>query len=149
MPELPEVEVTRLGLMPLVNLKVSDVIIRNPSLRWPVNSKLPQILKNQVLKKIGRRGKYILAEFSEGTLICHLGMSGSIRIVSKKNLPKKHDHVDIIFKSNINNILRYIDLRRFGSIIWTSEEPSDHPLIKFLGPEPLTQEFNCDYLFNM
>ena len=147
MPELPEVEVTRLGLRPLLNLSVSRLVIRNYSLRWPIDSELPKLLKNQVLLDLSRRGKYILAKFTRGTLIIHLGMSGRLCIVSSEEILNKHDHVDIHFKEN-NLILRYRDPRRFGSILWTEEDPHKYKLIKNLGPEPLNAEFNAKYLFS-
>jgi len=147
MPELPEVEITRLGLEPLLNYKVSKVIIRNSSLRWPVNKSLQKILIGMKLISLKRRGKYILAEFPNGTLIIHLGMSGHLCIVSKDKEIKKHDHVDIVFDNVEHKILRYNDPRRFGCILWTNENPLDHKLIKHLGPEPLTNNFNSDYLF--
>jgi len=146
MPELPEVEVTRLGLQPLLNLSIVRVVIRNYSLRWPINSALPKLLKNQTLLDLSRRGKYILAKFTSGTLIIHLGMSGRLCIVSFGEPLNKHDHIDIQFKEN-NLILRYRDPRRFGSILWTEEDPYDHKLIKNLGPEPLNSEFDAKYLF--
>ena len=145
MPELPEVEVTRLGLKPLLNLNVEMVVIRNYSLRWPINPALPKLLKNQTLLDLSRRGKYIFAKFARGTLIIHLGMSGRLCIVSSDELLKKHDHVDIQFKEN-NLILRYRDPRRFGSILWTEEDPNNHKLIKNLGPEPLNKDFDAKYL---
>ena len=147
MPELPEVEVTRLGLKPLLNLNVKQVVIRNYSLRWPINPSLPKLLKNQTLLDLSRRGKYILAKFTSGTLIIHLGMSGRFCIVSPSEVLNKHDHVDVQFKEN-NLILRYRDPRRFGSILWTEEDPYNHKLIKNLGPEPLNEEFDAKYLFN-
>ena len=146
MPELPEVEVTRLGLKPLLKNKVGKVVIRNYSLRWPINSKLPELLKNQTLLDLNRRGKYILAKFASGTLIIHLGMSGRLCIVPSGEVLNKHDHVDIQFKKN-NLILRYRDPRRFGSILWTEEDPYSHKLIKNMGPEPLNEEFDAKYLF--
>jgi|TARA_B110000037_G_scaffold222497_2_gene297620 formamidopyrimidine-DNA glycosylase len=145
-PELPEVEVTRLGLKPLLRSKVGKVIIRNYSLRWPIHSKLPELLKNQTLLDLSRRGKYILAKFTSGTLIIHLGMSGRLCIVSTSEALNKHDHVDIQFKQN-KLILRYRDPRRFGSFLWTEEDPYSHKLIKNLGPEPLNDEFDAKYLF--
>ena len=145
MPELPEVEVTRLGLRPLLKLNVEKVVIRNYSLRWPINSSLSEVLKNQTLLDLSRRGKYILAKFTSGTLIIHLGMSGRICLVSHEESLNKHDHLDIQFKKN-NLILRYHDPRRFGSIIWTEDDPYSHKLIKNLGPEPLKKEFNAEYL---
>ena len=146
MPELPEVEVTRLGLKPLLSLSVKQIVIRNYSLRWPINPKLPQILKKQTLLNLDRRGKYILAKFSDGTLIIHLGMSGRLCIVSDRELLNKHDHVDIVFKEK-NLILRYRDPRRFGSILWTEKDPYSHKLIKNMGVEPLDDKFNTEYLY--
>ena len=146
MPELPEVEVTCLGLKPLLMHSVKEVVIRNYSLRWPINSKLPQILKKQTLLDLNRRGKYILARFSQGTLIIHLGMSGRLCIVSNSEQLNKHDHVDIVFKED-NLILRYRDPRRFGSILWTEKDPYSHKLIKNMGIEPLDDKFNTDHLY--
>ena len=146
MPELPEVEVTRIGLKPLLTCKIQKVTIRNYSLRWPIDPKLPKLLKYQILLDLSRRGKYILAKFTEGTLIIHLGMSGRLCIVSSDEPVNKHDHVDIFFK-NDDLILRYRDPRRFGSILWTEQDPYNHKLIKNMGPEPLSDEFNADYLF--
>jgi len=146
-PELPEVEVTRLGLKPLLKLKVGRVVIRNHSLRWPIDSGLPKLLKNQILLDLSRRGKYILAKFTSGTLIIHLGMSGRLCIVSPDKLLNKHDHVDIHFNER-NLVLRYRDPRRFGSILWTEIDPYIHKLIKNLGPEPLNEEFGAKYLFS-
>tara|TARA_B100000780_G_scaffold90012_1_gene62155 strand:- start:1363 stop:2181 length:819 start_codon:yes stop_codon:yes gene_type:complete len=148
MPELPEVEVTRLGLTPLLNLKINQVIIRNYSLRWPILPNLKKILINQVLRKLSRRGKYILAELTSGTLIIHLGMSGRICITKKNEPPKKHDHVDIIFGDSEKVIMRYRDPRRFGSIHWTEKNPYEHKLIKKLGPEPLSDKFSVEYLYH-
>ena len=147
MPELPEVEITRLGLQPLINHKVSKVVIRNSSLRWPVNKSLQKILIGMKLISLKRRGKYILAEFPNGTLIIHLGMSGNICIASKDREIKKHDHIDIIFGNVEHKILRYNDPRRFGCVLWTDENPLDHKLLKNLGPEPLSSDFDADYLF--
>jgi len=147
MPELPEVEITRLGLEPLINYKVSKVFIRNSSLRWPVNKSLQKILIGMKLISLKRRGKYILAEFPNGTLIIHLGMSGHLCIVPKDREIKKHDHVDIVFDNEGHKILRYNDPRRFGCILWTEDSPLDHKLIKNLGPEPLTNDFDGEYLF--
>lgn len=148
MPELPEVEVTRLGLIPLLNLKINKVIIRNYSLRWPIPQSLKDILIDQVLIKLSRRGKYILAKFTSGTLIIHLGMSGRVCIIEKDELPKKHDHVDLIFGDSKKIVMRYRDPRRFGSMHWTENNPFQHKLIKNLGPEPLSDDFNTEYLFH-
>ncbi|MDB4041806.1 bifunctional DNA-formamidopyrimidine glycosylase/DNA-(apurinic or apyrimidinic site) lyase [Methylophilaceae bacterium] len=147
MPELPEVEITRLGLKSLINYKVSEVVIRNSSLRWPVDRSLHKILIGRKLISLKRRGKYILAEFPNGTLIIHLGMSGHLCIVSKDREIMKHDHVDIVFDNVSHKIVRYNDPRRFGCILWTEKNPLKHKLLDNLGPEPLSSDFDVDYLF--
>lgn len=141
MPELPEVETTRLGISPHVTGQIiTDVIIRNKKLRWPITATLKKDLLNQSFQTIDRRGKYLLCYTNHGCMIIHLGMSGSLCIVDKQNKPKKHDHVDILFASR--KILRFHDPRRFGSILWTRKDPLQHKLIKHLGPEPLSKDFN-------
>ena len=146
MPELPEVEVTRLGLIPLLNKTICKVDVRNHSLRWPINKNLPKILKNQQLVELKRRSKYILAKFTNGTLIIHLGMSGHLSILPLTSQIQKHDHVDFIFH-NDGPILRYTDPRRFGSILWTQNNPMEHKLLFNLGPEPLDNDFDANYLY--
>lgn len=148
MPELPEVETTRRGIAPhLIQQKVAQVVIRNAKLRWPIPAHLDTQLQKQVIKAINRRGKYLLLEFSKGTLIIHLGMSGSLRILSQPIAPDKHDHVDLILTNG--SYLRFTDPRRFGCFLWTSENPALHSLLKKLGPEPLTSSFNGQYLFQI
>src|SRR5689334_14023299 len=97
MPELPEVETTRRGLLPLVGQTIQKVIVRNPSLRWPIPDHLTQTLPNQQLLELTRRAKYILARFETGTLILHLGMSGRICLLKQDEPAEKHDHFDIHF----------------------------------------------------
>jgi formamidopyrimidine-DNA glycosylase len=147
MPELPEVETTRQGIAPHIEGKqVSEVIIRQAQLRWPITPEISKHLPRKKLRRVHRRGKYLLLEFSHGHLLIHLGMSGSLRIINPAlDNPQKHDHVDIIFSGNIG--LRFHDPRRFGSILWTSEEPAQHRLLSALGPEPLSEHFSADYLF--
>ncbi len=147
MPELPEVEITCIGLKPILQKSISNIIIRNPSLRWPIPSHLKKTLPNQKILFIKRRAKYILVQFEKGTLMIHLGMSGRLEILDKEIPPKKHDHVDITFH-NSKNILRYTDPRRFGSIFWIDGDIKDHFLISRLGPEPLESLFTGDYLFS-
>lgn len=145
MPELPEVETTLQGIKRHLNKnKVADIIIRYPTLRWPIPSHLPNLIINQRVKNISRRGKYILFEFTTGTMILHLGMSGRVRVLSEKLPPQKHDHVDIIFDNN--KYLRFTDPRRFGALLWSSGDPNTHALLAHLGPEPLTKDFDADYL---
>ena len=146
MPELPEVETTLRGIEPHILGKViSSVIVRQPSLRWPVPvSLIKKKLHNKKIDNIGRRGKYLILTISNESLIIHLGMSGSLRISQKEDL-KKHDHIDICFQDG--TILRYCDPRRFGCFLW-SDDPDSHFLLKDLGPEPLGNSFSGEYLFN-
>lgn len=144
MPELPEVETTRLGLIPLVNQTVANVVIRNGSLRWPIPALLPDLLNGQTLRALTRRAKYILAHFDHGVLLLHLGMSGRISLLAQDELPQKHDHFDICFTSG--QILRLRDPRRFGAVLWAGKNPQEHMLLKVLGPEPLSEVFTGQYL---
>lgn len=146
MPELPEVETTRRGIQPhILNKKVRNVVVRNGALRWPVPSTLAEHITGRKVEAVGRRGKYLLLTFSNGTLIWHLGMSGSLRMITDKQPPGKHDHVDVEFSGGI--VLRYNDPRRFGSVLWTEQPVEAHSLIAHLGPEPLTDAFDGEYLF--
>ena len=147
MPELPEVETTKKGIQPyLENSTITGVIIRQFSLRWPIANDLADVLTNQIINRVSRRAKYLLIEFDKGTLMIHLGMSGSLRILDKlgQGILGKHDHIDIELSNGY--ILRYNDPRRFGSVLWTSDPISQHKLIAHLGPEPLLKEFNAEYL---
>ncbi len=146
MPELPEVETTRRGIEPhILKQQVSEVIVRQGNLRWPVSAELRTQLPGQRITRVGRRGKYLLLETPAGVILVHLGMSGSLRISSKKSELKKHDHVDIIFKNG--DILRYHDPRRFGCILWAGQQPFKHVLLAHLGPEPLDVDFSAEYLY--
>lgn len=144
MPELPEVETTRRGLLPLVNQTVSQVVIRNPSLRWPIPAHLIDTLKHQTLLELSRRAKYILAKFESGTVLLHLGMSGRICLLEKDEPPAKHDHFDLHFTDG--HVLRMRDPRRFGAVLWAGKEPYKHVLLEVLGPEPLDPVFNGVWL---
>lgn len=146
MPELPEVETARLGIIPhVLNHKIIDVLIREPRLRWPVSPRLAPGLRQQVIRTIERRAKYLLFGTDNGHLILHLGMSGSLRILPANTSPQKHDHIDLIFDNGV--CLRYRDPRRFGCALWTSRAPAKHRLLRDLGPEPMGIDFNGDYLF--
>lgn len=145
MPELPEVETTRRGLLPLEGKRVLRVVVRHPMLRWPVPQDLPELLQGRQLLGLKRRAKYILAEFEHGTLILHLGMSGRICLLSQDEAPAKHDHFDIGFEGGY--ILRLRDPRRFGAVLWTDQPVSSHVLIQSLGPEPLEAEFDAQWLY--
>ena len=146
MPELPEVETIRKGIAPYVTGKtVSDIIVRERRLRWPVSGQLRKKLIGKTIRAITRRAKYIIFHTDQGCLLMHLGMSGSLRIITVSQPPEKHDHVDIVFTSG--TYLRFRDPRRFGSIHWTSDDPLQHKLLHHLGPEPLSDVLNGDYLF--
>jgi formamidopyrimidine-DNA glycosylase len=147
MPELPEVETTCQGISPyLVGNIITAVIVRQFQLRWAVPVDLAHTLSGLQINSVTRRGKYCLLNTNAGTVILHLGMSGNLRIIHAGEKPGKHDHVDFIFKNNI--VLRFNDQRRFGAVLWTKEELAAHPLLKNLGPEPLTADFNPEYLHN-
>ncbi len=148
MPELPEVETVCNYLRPhLTHQNISEIIIRQPKLRWAIPAEVSTILPNAKIKKISRRGKYILLLTTSGTLIIHLGMSGRLHLLEKNSTPTKHDHVDFIFKNHL--ILRYHDPRRFGCILWATENYQTHPLLADLGPEPFSSEFTGKYLFQL
>jgi len=145
MPELPEVETSRRGIAPhILQQRVTGVQLRQRQLRWPIPAKIKTLLPGQRINSVERRGKYLLLGTDAGTLIIHLGMSGSLRIVDQNTPPQKHDHVDIEFANH--KILRLRDPRRFGAVLWTSRPVEQHKLIKQLGPEPLSDAFNGDYL---
>jgi formamidopyrimidine-DNA glycosylase len=146
MPELPEVETTRRGIAPaLLGQKVVGVVIRDRRLRWPIPPTLASQLQDRTVHRVERRAKYILIGFDTGTLIVHLGMSGSLRIVETGCIARPHDHWDIQLASG--KTLRFHDPRRFGSAHWTSAEPQEHPLLKDLAPEPLSETFDAAHLW--
>lgn len=144
MPELPEVETTLRGIQPHIQQQtITQIILRHTHLRWPIPLDIDSILAGQKIQHLERRAKYLLLHFKMGTLMIHLGMSGSLRLLSTAVAPKKHDHIDVIFSPQ--QILRFTDPRRFGAFLWTTE-PLNHPLLKNLGPEPLEKNFSGKYL---
>lgn len=146
MPELPEVETTRRGIAPHVTgNKVTEVRVRDARLRWPVSPALAHQLPGQVIIGVERRAKYLLLRTARNCLVLHLGMSGSLRIVSSETPAGKHDHFDVVFSNRL--CLRLRDPRRFGAAIWITGDPEQHPLLANLGPEPLQAGFDGDYLF--
>jgi formamidopyrimidine-DNA glycosylase len=145
MPELPEVETTRRGIEPSVAARIIDsVVVREPRLRWRIPSELPAAAAGQRVLELRRRAKYLLFDLERGTMILHLGMSGSLRLLPATTAPLPHDHVDIVLDSGV--CLRFNDPRRFGSLLWTTEDPLTHRLLKSLAPEPLSDEFDAHYL---
>jgi len=146
MPELPEVETTRRGISPHIkNKTIQQVKIHNRNLRWPVPRGLSAKLQGKTIRSIKRRAKYLLLGTEAGTVIIHLGMSGSLRIVPADSRAEKHDHVEFVFANN--TALRLRDPRRFGCILFTDKPAEQHKLLKNLGPEPLAKEFDGAYLF--
>ncbi len=146
MPELPEVEVCRLGILPhLKNHTVKDVIIRNARLRWPIPEGVKTVI-GQKVENIERRSKYLLLKFSTGTLLIHLGMSGTIRIIACDVEVTKHDHFDLVLSTG--KVLRLNDPRRFGAVLWFEDHIDQQGLLTKLGPEPLSDEFSAGYLFS-
>lgn len=143
MPELPEVETTRRGIAPIAGQTVTAVIVRNARLRWPVPAGLQRSLPGRRLRAIDRRAKYLLLRFDHGTLIMHLGMSGSLRIVPAATPAGVHDHFDLVMGKIA---LRLRDPRRFGAVLW-SAAPEQHALLRDLGPEPLESGFDGGTLY--
>jgi len=150
MPELPEVETTRRGLAAhLTGLTITDVVIRNAKLRWPIPKNLPRLLRGRTIASLKRRAKYLLMDCGSGRLILHLGMSGSLRILPASTPPDKHDHFDL--KLSNGTLMRLRDPRRFGAVLWHTGDPAIHPLLATLGPEPLedgppANNFDARYL---
>ncbi len=148
MPELPEVETTLRGISAhVLNSPITRVTIRNPRLRWPVPDDLPAQLIQYHITEIQRRAKYLLLSSEKGTLIIHLGMSGSLRITSPQSPYDKHDHVEFCFANG--KALRLKDPRRFGAVLWTAEPVAEHVLLSHLGPEPLSDDFNAETLYQL
>ncbi len=146
MPELPEVETTRRGIEPLlVGRKVRALVVRNRCLRWPVPVTLGTLLPGQRILTVERRAKYLLLTLDRGTLIIHLGMSGSLRVLPAATAPDKFDHVDVVLEDG--NCLRLRDPRRFGALLWTTRDPGQHKLLKHIGLEPFDPVCDGDYLF--
>ncbi len=145
MPELPEVETSRRGIEPyLVGQTILYTVVRNARLRWPVSDEI-MTLSDQPVLSIQRRAKYLLIELMTGWIIVHLGMSGSLRILPEETEVEKHDHVDLVISNG--KILRYTDPRRFGAWLWTKDLETSN-VLAHLGPEPLSDEFTADYLFD-
>lgn len=145
MPELPEVETTRRGIEPhVIQQGIRQFVVRESRLRWPVATELTQ-LEGATILGVRRRAKYLLIDVPAGSALVHLGMSGSLRVVHDGEAPRKHDHIDLVLKSG--TCLRYHDPRRFGCWLWQDKDADTHPLLASLGPEPLGETFNAEYLF--
>lgn len=146
MPELPEVETTRRGLKPWVEgVAIADLVVRDKRLRWPIADELPEILRGRTIKYLSRRSKYLIFSLDRGALILHLGMSGSLRVVSHKTPSGPWDPFDLVLSDAEGSCLRLRDPRRFGALLYT-EDPLTHPLLAPLGPEPLEPGFDGSWL---
>ena len=148
MPELPEVEVTRLGILPHIQQQtIRSVTVREARLRWAIPSDFPQQLMQQTVMDVQRRAKYVQILCTDGMILLHLGMSGHLQLINPQAIPvKKHDHVDINFSDTL--CLRYHDPRRFGCLLWIPHDAvQSHPLLTHLGVEPLEPTFNGNYLY--
>ena len=144
MPELPEVETSRRGIEPhLVGETILHAVVRNGRLRWPVSQEI-QALSDRPVLSVQRRAKYLLLELPDGWIIIHLGMSGSLRVLPEEIPAAKHDHVDLVMSNG--KVLRYTDPRRFGAWLWCADLQASN-VLAHLGPEPLSDSFNGDYLF--
>lgn len=145
MPELPEVETTLRGIAPhMQNQTVAQVIVRDPRLRWPVPAGVARA-EGQRITGLRRRGKYLLIDLQQGGLIIHLGMSGSLRVLLEPAAAGKHDHFDIELDNGV--CVRFNDPRRFGAFLWTAQAPDSHDLLAQLGPEPLSDLFTAQHLY--
>lgn len=145
MPELPEVETSRRGIAPWIeNQSVIELVIRDRRLRWPIPASMEEHLTGRKIHAVRRRAKYLLFDTDHGSAILHLGMSGSVRIIDSLEPATKHDHVDIRFANG--KALRFRDPRRFGSLLWAFNA-EEHELLRDLGPEPLSAEFDAHYLW--
>ena len=146
MPELPEVETTRRGIAPhLVGRRVVNVVLRRPALRWPIPTSISEELPGQRIEAVRRRAKYLLLDAQSGSAILHLGMSGHLRILREGTVAEKHDHVDVQLDDGY--LLRLTDPRRFGALLWQPTGEA-HELLAKLGPEPLSAEFDTNYLMH-
>jgi formamidopyrimidine-DNA glycosylase len=144
MPELPEVETTRRGVAPhVVGRRIVRLVIYDGRLRWPVPQALPAHVKDRTIHAVERRSKYLLFRVGNGTMLVHLGMTGSLRLYRDAPARRPHDHIDIELDDGA--LLRYHDPRRFGAMLWVSGE-ARHPLLARLGPEPFDPAFSADYL---
>ena len=150
MPELPEVETTRRGLAPHVEgRRIGGVVLRRPDLRWPIPPEVAALLPGQRVQAVRRRAKYLLLDTQAGSALLHLGMSGSLRVLAPDTPVRAHDHVDLSLEGGGGpaRVLRFNDPRRFGCLLWQAPGTL-HPLLRQLGPEPLSAAFDGDYLFH-
>ena len=145
MPELPEVEVTRLGFANLIAGARIEAVRMGKPLRWPLGAQ-PQALINRTVLGVRRRGKYLLLDLSEGMLLVHLGMSGSLRFAKELPAYGAHDHFEL---QTTQGLLRLTDPRRFGAVLLVEgeDDPRAQKLLAKLGLEPLEDAFTADVFY--
>ena len=148
MPELPEVESTRRGLEPhVLGRRIRALLVHEPRLRWPVPADLPAAVAGERILTAGRRAKYLLFGLERATLLLHLGMSGSLRVLPADTPRLVHDHFDLLLETGLT--LRFNDPRRFGSLHYLRGDPAEHPLLAQLAPEPFDAAFDGEYLWRI
>jgi formamidopyrimidine-DNA glycosylase len=148
MPELPEVETTRRGLVAhMEGVRIDHAVVRERRMRLPIPRALPQCVAGLTIRALTRRAKYLLLDCGAGTLIVHLGMSGRLWLVDKDTPVEKHDHFDLVLANG--KVVRLRDPRRFGLVLWQTGDVLRHPLLASLGPEPLSADFNGAALYNV
>jgi formamidopyrimidine-DNA glycosylase len=161
MPELPEVEIVKQSLdKKITQKKIKKVIIKNRNLRFKIPLKFEQLLENRIIQKVTRFSKYIILNLNNASFcLIHLGMSGTIHLITKDklykftntsfynatNLQKKHNHIEIHFK---NLKIIYNDPRRFGFFQFIKNKQELIKRFSHLGPEPFYRSFNSKYLLN-
>jgi len=147
-PELPEVETIRRGIEPhVVGRTIERVVVRDRRLRWPIARGFENTLAGKRIRAVGRRGKYLLLDLDGGRVILHLGMTGNLAVLEPGRAVRKHDHFDFELSGKL--LLRFNDPRRFGAALWWPASQAQHALIRHMGPEPLTDAFNADYLVKL
>tara|TARA_B110000046_G_scaffold183671_1_gene220282 strand:+ start:2622 stop:3428 length:807 start_codon:yes stop_codon:yes gene_type:complete len=145
MPELPEVETTLRGIEPWVAGQIIDLVtVRQGSLRWPVTKGMAAIVQGQTVLAVTRRAKYLILQLDHGSMLIHLGMSGSLRLTDRDLKWRKHDHIEMQLRNG--STLRYHDPRRFGCWLWAE---GNHRQLTRLGPEPLSKAFDGERLFGL
>lgn len=145
MPELPEVETTLRGIERfVVGHRIEQAVLRHTGLRWPITRGFASHVVGQTVQQLRRRAKYLIFDLDAGAILLHLGMSGSLRVLPAHTPVRPHDHVDLVLDSD--RVIRFNDPRRFGCVLWVAEDPLQHPLLASLAPEPLSDEFDADYL---
>ena len=147
MPELPEVETTLRGIAAHVEGKrIEAITVRQPQLRWPVPKEIEHAIGCRI-NGIRRRAKYLLLDMDPGSIVLHLGMSGSLTVQAMNKSVGKHDHLDIAFEDQ--RCLRLNDPRRFGACLWQGADEPQLEILKNLGPEPLSEAFSGERLYQL